>query len=105
MSNKVAVHVKLTATPGKGDELVQAFTSLYEGPLDAEEGTELHVIHQTKDDPDVVMFYEVYTDEAAFTAHGSGEALKSIYPKLAGLVEGRPDMTVLRPRNAKGLPL
>ena len=105
MSDKVAVHVKLTAAEGKGPELVDAFASLYEGPLDAEEGTVLHVIHQTKDDPDVIVFYELYADQAAYTAHGSGEALKSVYPKLAGLVAGRPEMVVLLPRNAKGLDL
>lgn len=105
MSSKVAVHVKLNAAEGKGSELVEAFSSLYQGPLDAEEGTEMHVIHQAKDDPDVVVFYEVYTDEAASAAHSAGEALRAIYPKLAGLVSGPAEIVVLEPRNAKGLTL
>jgi len=104
-SEKVAVYVKLTAPEGKGAELVAAFTSLYEGPLDAEAGTELHVVHQVKDSPDTVVFYEVYTDATAAAVHSSGEALKAIFPKLTGLVTGPPEMLTLEPRNAKGLTL
>lgn len=104
-SSKVAVHVKLNAVEGKGAELAAAFASLYDGPLDAETGTELHVVHQAKDNPDVVVFYEVYSDADALAAHSSGEALKAIFPKLAGLVAGPPEMLTLEPRNAKGLTL
>lgn len=104
-SSKAAVHVKLNAVEGKGAELVAAFAALYDGPLDAEAGTELHVIHQVKDSPDVVVFYELYSDADALAVHSSGEALKAIFPKLAGLVAGPPEMLILEPRNAKGLPL
>ena len=100
---KTAVHVKLTAQPGKGKELVEAFSSLYDGPLDAESGCELHIIHQASDDPDIVVFYELYSDADALATHSAGEALKAVFPKLAGLVAGRPEMINLIPMNAKGL--
>ena len=99
----IAVHVKLTAKEGKGDEVIAAFSSLYDGPLDAETGTVLHVIHQAKDDPDAIHFYELYEDDDAMAAHSAGEAIKAIFPKLVGLVASRPEMTVLHPRNAKGV--
>jgi quinol monooxygenase YgiN len=102
---KVAVYVKLTAPEGKGSELVAAFNSLYEGALDAEQGTELHLIHQANDNPDTIFFYELYSDEAAFKAHGSGEALKAVFPKLGGLVAGPPEQVVGEPKNAKGITL
>lgn len=102
---KVAVHVKLKAPEGKGGELAAAFDSLYQGPLDAEPGTVMHVVHQVKDEPDTVVFYELYTDEAALAAHSGGDALKAIFPKLAGLVAGPPETIMLVPRNAKGVSL
>ena len=102
---KTAVHVKLTAAEGKGDELVAAFASLYDGPLDAEPGCEVHVIHQAKDNPDVVLFYELYADDEAYTAHGQGEALRAVFPKLAGLLAGAPEMTVSEPKHGKGVAL
>ncbi len=103
MTSKVAVHVKLTAPEGKGADLIAAFEELYTGPLDAEGGTELHIIHAAKDNPDVVFFYELYADEESYKAHGAGEALKAVMPKLAGLVAAAPEMLVGEPRNAKGI--
>src|SRR3954452_20383963 len=100
---KTAVHVKLTAAEGKGDDVVTAFSTLYEGPLDAESGCEVHVIHQAKDNPDLILFYEVYSDEEAYKAHGQGEALRSVFPKLAGLLSGAPEVTVSGPKHAKGI--
>ena len=103
MSDKFAVYVKLTAPEGKGNDLVAAFSELYPGPLDAEPGTELHVIHQAKDNPDTVFFYELYTDEAAYKAHSEGAALKAVLPKLGGLVAAPPEMIVATPVHAKGI--
>ena len=105
MSDKFAVYVKLTAPEGKGDDLVKAFSELYPGPLNAEPGTELHIIHQAIDNPDVVFFYELYTDKAANEAHAQGEALRAVLPKLAGLVAGPPEMVQATPRHAKGISL
>ena len=102
---KIAVHVKLKATPGNGAALAKAFLSLYDGPLDAEPGTELHVVHQSKDDPDMVVFYELYTDADAMAAHQGGEALRAVLPKLAGLVAGPPETTLLDLYGAKGVSL
>ena len=102
MSDKIAVFVKLTAPEGKGADLVAAFSELYPGPLDAEAGTEIHAIHQAKDNPDVVFFYELYSDDAAYQSHSTGDALKAVLPKLAGLVAGPPEMVVGTPRHAKG---
>jgi quinol monooxygenase YgiN len=100
---KIAVHAKLTAAEGKGGDVVAAFSSLYDGPLDAESGCEVHVIHQVKDNPDVVFFYELYSDDEAFKAHGQGEALRAVFPKLAGLLAGAPEMLVGEPQQGKGL--
>ena len=102
MSDKIAVYVKLTAPAGKGDELVAAFSELYPGPLDAEPGTEIHGIHQSKDDPDVVFFYELYSDADAHKAHSEGDALKAVLPKLGGLVAGPPEIILAEPKHAKG---
>ena len=101
--SKVAVVVKLAAAAGKGAQLVEAFSSLYQGALDAESGTLLHIVHQGKDDPDNVYFYELYESQEALAAHNNGDALKSVFPKLAGLVAGRPEVTTVVPANAKGI--
>jgi quinol monooxygenase YgiN len=102
---KIAVFATLKAQPGKGQELADAFSSLYEGPLDAEAGTEVHALHRSKDDPDTVIFYELYSDDDALKSHSSSEALTSVFPKLASLLAGRPEIIQAEPVKAKGLSL
>src|SRR3954471_21077342 len=60
--SKTAILAKLTAQPGKRDELVEALGPLVEA-VDQEPGTELYVLHTSATEPDVVWFYELYTDQ------------------------------------------
>ena len=105
MSDKFAVFVRLNAQEGKGDDVVKAFHDLYEGPLDAEPGTEVHILHQVKDDPDTLFFYELYTDQEANKAHAASTALAECLPKLAGLLKDRGEMLFATPVRAKGVSL
>jgi quinol monooxygenase YgiN len=99
---KVALVAKMTAAPGKRDELVEAFGSLYDA-VAAEEGTEVYALHLDAADADVVWFYELYRDGDALAAHGGSEAMKAMGPPLASLLAGRPELTFLTPVRAKGL--
>lgn len=100
---KIAVHFKLTAQPGKGDDVVAVLASLYEGSLDAEPGTLVHVMHRAKDNPDVIVFYEMYADDESFKVHGQNETLRAVGPKLAGLLAGPPEALMLDVLNGKGV--
>src|SRR3954471_17847755 len=62
LMSKTAILAKLTAQPGKRDELVEALGPLVEA-VDQEPGTELYVLHTSATEPDVVWFYELYTDQ------------------------------------------
>ncbi len=105
MSSKYAVYVRLNARQGKGGEVIEAFDSLYHGPLDEEPGTEIHILHQVKDDPDTLFFYELYTDEEANKAHAASSALAECLPKLAGLLKDRGELVFAHPVRAKGVSL
>ena len=74
LMSKTAILAKLTAQPGKRDELVEALGPLVEA-VDQEPGTELYVLHTSATEPDVVWFYELYTDEAALNAHRTSETM------------------------------
>lgn len=100
---KVSVFVKLTAKPGKRDEMVEVLGSVR--PLiDAEEGTEWYTIHTDQADENVVWMLEVYADQAAFDAHGSGEALGQLFGSLGGIIGAAPEMYMATPVGGKGLP-
>ena len=100
--SKIAVLAKLTAQPGKRDEIIAAFEPMMKAVAD-EPGTELYAFHTANDDPDVVGFYELYSDGDALAKHGGSEAMKAAGGRLAGLVAGRPELIMLTPVSAKGL--
>jgi quinol monooxygenase YgiN len=59
-----------------------------------EPGTLTYVVHRGVADPTVFCFYEVYADEAAFTAHGGSDRMRQFGKSLAGLLDGRPEITM-----------
>ena len=76
MKPTVAAVAKLTAQPGKRDELVAAFKPLLDA-VGEEEGTLLYVLHVSHHDDDTIWFYEQYTDNDALAAHSTSPAMKA----------------------------
>ena len=75
--NKVSVVVKITAKDGRADDIIAAFAGA-KSAVDAEEGTEMYVLHQSLTDPNQLFVTEWYTDQAALDAHMAGEAIKAL---------------------------
>ena len=100
---KVAVVAKLTAAPGKRDEVVDVLKDVV-AATEQEAGTLVYAMNVEKDG-DVIWFYELYTDEAALGAHGGSDAMKAAGPKLAGKLGGAPEIIQVVPVVGKGLPL
>ena len=71
--------------------------------IDAEEGTEHYTVHLDQADADVLWMMEMYRDQAAFDAHGSGEALATLFGELGGLVGAPPELNMTTPVGGKGI--
>jgi quinol monooxygenase YgiN len=99
---RIAILAQMRAQPGKRQALMDALAPLHDA-VKAEPGTEVFIMHASDADPDIVMFYEVYRDKDALSAHQQNPALKSIGPAMAGLVAGAPEITRFTPARAKGL--
>jgi quinol monooxygenase YgiN len=99
---RIAILAQMRAQPGKRDQLMAALAPLHDA-VKAEPGTEVFAMHASEADPDVVLFYEVYRDQAALASHQKNPALASIGPAMAGLVAGAPEITRLAPVRAKGI--
>jgi quinol monooxygenase YgiN len=100
--SKISVFVKLTSKPGKRADMVAVLDGIR--PLiDAEDGTELYSVHLDQADDDVLWMLEVYRDQDAFDAHGSGEALATLFGDLGGLVGAPPELHMATPVSSKGL--
>jgi quinol monooxygenase YgiN len=100
--SKVAVIAKIPAKPGKRDELVAALQAALDN-AEGEADTLKYILHEDASDPDVVWFYELYTNQEALVAHGTSDAFKAIGASLRDLAAGRPELTMLKPVGGKGL--
>jgi quinol monooxygenase YgiN len=100
--SKIAVIAKLTAAPGKRDDLVAVLTAQVAAVND-EAGTEIYALLTSNDDDTSVYFFERYTDADALKAHSTSDGMKALGPKLKGLVAAAPEIIRLTPVAAKGI--
>jgi quinol monooxygenase YgiN len=92
----------MRAHPGRRAELLELLRELVDAAVD-EPGTLVYVMHEAGDDPDTVVSYELFTDDAALAAHRDSPAVASVMPRLNDLVaEG--SFRRLTPALATGLP-
>jgi quinol monooxygenase YgiN len=61
-----------TAEPGKEDVILDAIEKLTP-PSRAEEGNVFYQAYQDPAEPSVFHLFEIYTDEAAYLAHGASD--------------------------------
>ena len=93
----------MRAQPGRRAELLEVLRELVDAAATGEPGTLVYVMHEAADDPDVVVSYELFADEAALAAHRDSPVVASVMPRLNALiVEG--SFRRLDPTLATGLP-
>jgi quinol monooxygenase YgiN len=99
---RIAIIAQLRSQPGKRAALMDALAPLHDA-VKSEPGTEVFAMHASQAEPDVVVFYEVYRDKDALTAHQKNPALAAIGPAMAGLIAGAPEISHFHPVRAKGI--
>jgi quinol monooxygenase YgiN len=100
--SKIAVIAKITALEGKRPEVVAGLGPMLDN-VESEEGTLLYQMLEDQVDENTIWMYELYTDQAAFDAHSSSEAMKALGHSLGGLLAGRPELFFTKPVGGKGL--
>jgi quinol monooxygenase YgiN len=103
MSDRVAVIARITARPDAAGEVEEALRALVDAAVD-EDGTVEYVLNR-EGDSGSFWFYELYADQAAFDAHGQNPALAAAFGRFGPLMAEPPELHVLTPVQAKGLPL
>src|SRR5262245_16577588 len=96
--------VRMTAQPGKRDELLAGLRELVDGVTRDEPGALVYSFHTIDDDPDGLLSFEIFEDEAALEAHQRGQAVAAAGPKLAQLLAGS-EFVRATPAMGKGVPL
>jgi quinol monooxygenase YgiN len=72
----------------------QAAREMIDYVKQSEPGTLKYVLHRSTSDPTEFLFYEVYRDQAAMTAHSSSEAMGKLFATLGTLLDGRPTIAM-----------
>jgi quinol monooxygenase YgiN len=89
--SQIAYVVKVTAVEGKRDEALDTMGKLVAEARN-ESGTLHYTMHADHADPNVIWFYEVYADQAAFEAHIGSATMAEVGGALGGLIAGAPEM-------------
>lgn len=100
--SKISLIAKLTAVDGKAEELEAAMRTVIEASAE-EDGLEVYSAHRVDGEPGSYYFFEIYRDQAAWDVHGKGDGMRAAMGGFAGLLAGRPELTVMSPVAAKGL--
>jgi len=93
----------MRAHPGRRAELLEVLRDLVDAAAADEPGTLVYVMHEAADDPDIVVSYELFADEAALAAHRDSAVVAAVMPRLNALVAER-SFRRLDPTRATGLP-
>lgn len=89
---QVVIFTRLTAKPGRRDELLAVLDELAVSTR-AEPGNEEFLTHGSRDEPNVVLGYERFVDEAAVEAHRATDAVRIAREKLDDLLAEPPEIT------------
>jgi quinol monooxygenase YgiN len=90
----ITVIAKIKVQQGKESEFEQAGRSMVAHVKAHEPGTLTYVLHRSAKDPTEFVFYEVYRDQDAFTAHSGSDTMKTFAKGLGGLLAGRPEIAM-----------
>ena len=92
MGNVLTVVAKLSAKPGKGDELAGILAEQVAAVRRAEPDCLVYRLHRSKKDPDLFLFYEQYRSDAAFDLHRKAPHLAAFRDRRDPLVAGPPQV-------------
>jgi quinol monooxygenase YgiN len=74
----IVLVVRYRAKPGEMDNVLDSLREMRARILEAEPGCALFHVSRSHDDPDRLVLYEQYVDEAALKAHGETAHFREI---------------------------
>jgi quinol monooxygenase YgiN len=89
---RIVIFTRLTASPGQRARLRDALDQLAVSTR-AEPGNEVFVVHEARDEPDVMLGYEVFRDDDALAAHRATDAVAQARAQLDDLLAEPPVIT------------
>lgn len=90
MADELTVVARIRAAKGKGDAMAAFLAEQAAVVLSAEPGCLVYRVHRSTSDPEQFLFYETYSDEAAFELHRKAPHLAAFRERREreGLTDG-----------------
>lgn len=85
---------RIRVKEGKGEEFEQVAKDLVEATSANEPGNKSYRLHRSEDGRTYV-FTELYADQDAIGAHTQSPHFRALFPKLAALADGEPEIEIL----------
>lgn len=89
------VIARIRAIEGHAEDLAAAMTDMVNWVAENEPETLTYICNRSVSDPNQFVFFERYTNEAAFQAHGGSPRFAELIATLDGKVAAAPEIEVL----------
>jgi quinol monooxygenase YgiN len=98
VADAITVVARIRAAKGKADALERLLTEQAAVIRRSEPGCLAYRLHRSTRDPEVFLFYETYTDDAAFEVHRKSPHLAAFRQRREqeGLTEGAVEVEIFR---------
>ena len=91
----VTLIARIKAKQGSEQQLEDAFRDMIKKVRAAEPGCQSYILHKSNQDPTTFVWYEIYSDQAAFDTHRKTDHMKEMGQRIANLLDGRPQIEML----------
>jgi quinol monooxygenase YgiN len=91
----IGVTAKLKVLEGKNEAFEEIFKRLVDQVTANEPACTLYALHKSREDAQLYIVLEQYTDEAALAAHGKTDYFRAIGKELAPCMAAAPDIEVM----------
>jgi quinol monooxygenase YgiN len=83
----IVILARFRMKDGKENEALEAARTMGQAVQDAEPGCLAYVCHRSQAEPSELVWYEVYEDPAALTAHAGSEHMQAFRQRLPDVVD------------------
>jgi quinol monooxygenase YgiN len=91
----VTLIARIKAKPGCEGKLEEAFHDMIKKVRAAEPGCQAYILHRANNEPTQFVWYETYSDDAAFQTHRRTDHMKEMGGRIKDLLDGAPQIEML----------
>jgi quinol monooxygenase YgiN len=97
----ISLIARIKAKQGCEGQLEEAFRDMIKKVRANEPGCQAYVLHKDTKNPVQFVWYEVYSDQAAFDTHRKTDHMREMGGRIKDLLDGAPQLEILQELDRK----